>query len=183
MPNFLKLPTTANALIRVVIETPRGAAAKLAYDPATQVFGYVRPLPVGMSYPYDWGFVPSTLGEDGDPLDGLVIHQAATAPGVIIKCHLLGALRVKQKDRDGKAIRNDRYIFCPHKEDAEDEPAVADQVPEHLRREIEQFFLSSVLGTGKTIKFKGWQCADEALRAIRKGMKAFAARGSSRIKG
>lgn len=173
MPNFLKLRTTTDGLVRVVIETPRGSEAKLAYDPATQVFVYVRPLPVGMSYPYDWGFIPSTLGEDGDPLDGLVIHQAATAPGVVIKCRLLGALRVNQKDQEGEAIRNDRFIFCPHKEDAEDEPATAEQVPEHLRREIEQFFRSSVLGTGKTIKFKGWLGADRALKAIRKGMKAF----------
>ncbi|MGO4642512.1 inorganic diphosphatase [Mesorhizobium sp. 2RAF45] len=176
MPDFLKLPTRKDGLIRVVVETPRGAAAKLAYDPATRVFGYVRPLPVGMSYPYDWGFVPSTLGEDGDPLDGLVIHQACTAPGVVIKCRLLGALRVKQKDQGGEPLRNDRFIFCPQKEDAEDEPATAGEVPEHLRREIEQFFLSSVLGTGKTIKFKGWQSADEALKAIRKGTKAFSGR-------
>ena len=80
MPDYLKLPTTTKGLVRVVIETPRGAAAKMAYDPAIQAFAYIRPLPVGMTYPYDWGFIPSTLGEDGDPLDGLVIHQAASAP-------------------------------------------------------------------------------------------------------
>lgn len=174
MPNYLKLPTTTKGLIRVVIETPRGAAAKLAFDPGTQVFGYVRPLPVGMTYPYDWGFIPSTLGEDGDPLDGLVIHQASTAPGVVIKCDLLGALRVKQKDEGGKVLRNDRYVLCPHKEDAPAEPA-ADHVPDDLRREIELFFHSSVVGTGKTIKFKGWQNGAEARRAIKKGMNAFAA--------
>lgn len=175
MPDYLKLPTTTKGLVRVVIETPRGAAAKMAYDPAIQAFAYVRPLPVGMTYPYDWGFIPSTLGEDGDPLDGLVIHQAASAPGVVIKCDLLGALRVKQKERGGAALRNDRYILCPRKEDAEDEP-VADRVPEHLRREIEQFFRSSVSETGKEIRFKGWQDAAEARKSIKKGMKAFAAR-------
>ena len=108
MPHYLKLPTTTEGLIRVVIETPRGAAVKLAFEPRTQAFSYVRPLPVGMTYPYDWGFIPSTLGEDGDPLDGMVIHQAATAPGVVIKCNLLGALRVKQKDLGGGTVRNDR---------------------------------------------------------------------------
>ncbi len=173
MPDYLKLPTTTKGLVRVVIETPRGAAAKMAYDSAIQAFAYVRPLPVGMTYPYDWGFIPSTLGEDGDPLDGLVIHQAATAPGIVIKCDLLGALRVKQKDKKGAALRNDRYILSPRKEDAEDEPLAADKVPEHLRREIEQFFLSSVLGTGKRIVFKGWQNAYEAKASLRKGMKAF----------
>ncbi len=176
MPNYLKLPTTTKGFIRVVVETPRGAAAKLAFEPAAQVFAYVRPLPVGMTYPYDWGFIPSTLGEDGDPLDGLVIHQAASSPGVVIKCNLLGAVRIKQKDQDGPSLRNDRYILCPHREDAPDEPVASDQVPEDLRHEIEQFFLTSALGTGKAIKFKGWQNADEAYRAIKRGMKAFARR-------
>jgi inorganic pyrophosphatase len=162
-------------LIRVVVETPRGAAAKLAYDAKTHTFGYHRPLPVGTVYPYDWGFVPSTLGDDGDPLDGIVIHQAGSFPGVVIKCDLLGALHVKQKDPGGTIMRNDRFVFCPHKEDAPDEPVVADHVPSRLREEIEQFFLSSVLGTGKTVKFKGWQDAEEALRSIRRGMKAFKA--------
>ena len=173
MTDFLKLATQSRKLFRVVVETPRGSAAKLAYDPATGVFEYARPLPVGNTYPYDWGFIPSTLGEDGDPLDGLVIHQAATAPGVVIKCDLLGALRIKQTDPDGTEMRNDRYIFCPHKEDSPDEPVVADCVPEHLRREIEQFFFSSVLGTGKKLKLKGWQNAEQAATSLKKGMKAF----------
>ncbi len=173
MPNLLKLPTRSGDLFRVVVETPRGASAKLAYEPKTGVFQYSRPLPVGNTYPYDWGFVPSTLGDDGDPLDGMVIHQAATAPGVVIQCDLLGALRVKQKDPDGNVIRNDRYIFCPRKEDAVDKPLAADHVPQDLRQEIEQFFLSSVLGTGKTLKLKGWQDAGDAAKSLSKGAKAF----------
>jgi inorganic pyrophosphatase len=99
MSNYLNLRTKTKGLIRVVIDTPRGAAVKLAYDPDTRVFEYSRPLPVGTTYPYDWGFIPSTLGDDGDPLDGLVIHQASTAPSVVIKCDLLGAISVKQRTR------------------------------------------------------------------------------------
>ncbi|RAZ90391.1 inorganic pyrophosphatase [Mesorhizobium hawassense] len=173
MTNYSKLPTTSRKLFRVVVETPRGSAVKLAYEPKTGVFEYSRPLPVGNTYPYDWGFVPSTLGDDGDPLDGLVIHQAATAPGVVIKCDLLGALRLRQRDPDGSKVRNDRFIFCPRKEDAPDEPVAAADVPGELRREIEQFFLSSVLGTGKKIKVKGWQDAAEARTSLKKGMKSF----------
>jgi inorganic pyrophosphatase len=173
MTNYLKLPATSRKLFHVVVETPRGSAAKLAYDPKLHVFEYSRPLPVGNSYPYDWGFVPSTLGDDGDPLDGLVIHQAAAAPGVVIKCNLLGALRLKQKDPDGTKVRNDRFIFCPHKQDAPDEPVASDDVPGQLRREIEQFFFSSVLGTGKKIKLEGWQNAAEARASLKKGMKSF----------
>ncbi|WP_244508255.1 MULTISPECIES: inorganic diphosphatase [unclassified Mesorhizobium] len=173
MADYLKLPAISGKLFRVVVETPRGSAAKLAYERKTRVFEYSRPLPVGNTYPYDWGFVPSTLGDDGDPLDGLVIHQAAAAPGVVIKCDLLGALRVKQQDPDGSKVRNDRYIFCPHNEDAQDEPVAIADVPQDLRREIEQFFLSSVLGTGKKIKLKGWQNAAEARASLVEGMKIF----------
>ncbi|MDG4897472.1 inorganic diphosphatase [Mesorhizobium sp. WSM4976] len=173
MTNLLKLPAMTGQYFRMVIETPKGSAAKLAYEPKAGVFEYSRPLPVGNTYPFDWGFIPSTLGDDGDPLDGMVIHQAATAPGVVIKCALLGAVRLKQTDDDGNRIRNDRYIFCPHKEDAPDEPITDGHVPDELRREIEQFFFSSVLGTGKKIKLKGWQDADEAAVSLRKGMKEF----------
>lgn len=176
MTDYLGLPAISRELVRVVVETPRGAAAKLSYEPETRVFEYSRPLPVGVAYPYDWGFVPSTLGEDGDPLDGLIIHQASSSPGVVIKCDLLGALRVTQKEEDGKTVRNDRYIFCPHREDAQNEATAADGVPKRLRREIEQFFLMSVLGTGKKIKFKGWRNAASAFKAIERSMAEFRSR-------
>ncbi|RWD30247.1 MAG: inorganic diphosphatase [Mesorhizobium sp.] len=174
MANLVKLPATSKSCFQVGVETPRGSAAKLAYDPNAGVFEYSRSLPVvGSTHPFDWGFIPSTMGDDGDPLDGMVIHQAATAPGVVIKCDLLGALPIKQKDPDGNESRNDRYIFCPHKEETPDEPVSADSVPGELRREIGQSFFSSVLGTGKKIKLKGWQDADEAAASLRRGMKAF----------
>ncbi|AZO71292.1 MULTISPECIES: inorganic diphosphatase [unclassified Mesorhizobium] len=174
MPDYEKLPTMNGDQIRVVVETPRGAAAKFSYDPKTGVFEFTRPLPVGNTYPYDWGFVPSTIGEDGDPLDGLIIHQAASAPGIVINCDLLGALRVKQKDSEGSEFRNDRFVFRPHKQDSPDKPATEESVPEELRREIEQFFKSSVLGTDKTIRLKGWRDATEASALLRKGMNSFA---------
>jgi inorganic pyrophosphatase len=173
MTDLSSLPTKARELIRVVIETPRGFAAKIAYDPEAQTFQYSRSLPVGTTYPYDWGFIPSTLGADGDPLDGLVIHQAATAPGVVIRCELLGAVSVEQREKDGKVLRNDRYILAPHNQDAPSEPISTGGVPEQLRGEIEHFFLAAVLGTDKEINFRGWQDAAEARLSIAKGMQAF----------
>jgi inorganic pyrophosphatase len=172
MPNYAKLATFSKSLIRVVVETPRGAAAKLGYDPDLGVFEYSHPLPAGISYPYDWGFIPSTLGEDGDPLDGLVIHQAASAPGVVIRCQLLGSIQIEQSE-DGESFRNDRFLFCPRKEDAEDEREIEDGLPRALKQEIEQFFQASILNSKKKIKFKGWQAAEKALAAIKKGGKEF----------
>lgn len=171
MPSYDRLPTFDEEFIRVVIETPKGAAIKLSYDAELKVFGYSHPLPIGISYPFDWGFIPSTLGDDGDPLDGLVIHEAATAPGIVMKCSLLGALAVEQTE-DGEKMRNDRYILCPQKQYAED-AAIADGVPKHLRAEIEQFLQASVLNSDKKLKFLGWKNPKKALKGLKQGQRAF----------
>jgi hypothetical protein len=79
MPNLTKLPTWADkAHIHAVVETPRGSRCKLEFDPKHRAFTLAKPLLAGLTYPYDWGFIPSTEAEDGDPLDVLVIHEAAT---------------------------------------------------------------------------------------------------------
>jgi inorganic pyrophosphatase len=156
----------------VVVETPRGSEAKLTYKPKKKLFVYTRPLPAGLAYPYDWGFLPSTLGDDGDPLDGLVIHKAASAPGVVIKCELLAALRVMQTE-NGESVRNDRYVFCPHKPDAHSESLISEDIPDRLRSEIEQFFLASVSGTDKKVEFEGWHDARQAHRNIQRAMRGF----------
>ena len=75
MVDFFRLPLrAADGLAHVVVETPRGARVKVAYNPQLSCFAMSRALPIGLAYPYDWGFLPSTLGEDGDPLDALVIR-------------------------------------------------------------------------------------------------------------
>jgi len=170
MTSFHTLATFSDDLIRVVIETPKGTAAKFSYEPKADLFEFGRALPAGIIYSYDWGFIPSTLGEDGDALDGLVVHHTVTAPGIVIKCRLLGALLVEQTE-DGKTVRNDRFVLYPAKESADD--TAQDGVRPCLKREIEQFFQASILGSDRRIKFAGWQSADDALKAIKKGQAAF----------
>ncbi len=170
MASFHTLPTFSDDLIRVVIETPKGAAAKFSYEPKADLFEFGRALPAGIIYPYDWGFIPSTVGEDGDALDGLVVHHTVTAPGIVIKCRLLGALLVEQTEK-GKTFRNDRFVLFPAKESAADE--AQDGVPARLKKEIEQFFRASILGSNRTIKFDGWQSPDDALKTIKSGQALF----------
>jgi inorganic pyrophosphatase len=83
----LLIPTwTYEQYIYAVVETPRGSTCKLDSDPVLHVFTFAKPLMTGLSYPYDWGFVPSTEAEDGDPLDVLILHDATTYPDVVLRC-------------------------------------------------------------------------------------------------
>ncbi|WP_274627682.1 inorganic diphosphatase [Arvimicrobium flavum] len=172
MRDFLTLPARNEDRVRFVVETPRGSTCKLAYKPEVKAFIYVRPLPLGTVYPYDWGFIPSTKGEDGDPLDGLVIHESATAPGVIIECRLLGVLRVRQTNADGTVITNDRYMLAPCKQAAPYAP-VTESITPRVQGEIEQFFRAAVHGAGKQLDFEGWGDADAAAQSLEQGCSAF----------
>jgi inorganic pyrophosphatase len=144
MSDFSRLPLWAeDGVARIVVETAKGSRVKISYEPELSCFGMSRALPVGLAYPFDWGFLPSTLGEDGDPLDAMVIHDAKTAPGLVVPCHIVGTVKVKQKEQ-GKTLRNDRFIAVPVHEtgailtDARD-------LPKQLKFEIEKFFEASVI--------------------------------------
>src|SRR5512132_2159824 len=81
MTNFVKLPTWADKQhVYAVVETPRGSRAKLEFDPKLGAFTLAKPLLAGLTYPYDWGFIPSTKAQDGDPLDVLIIRGTRSRP-------------------------------------------------------------------------------------------------------
>src|SRR6187549_4253012 len=113
MPNLLELPSwDEQGRLRVVVETPRGSAFKVRYDPETQVFTYQRRLP-DLHYPHDWGFIPGTLAEDGDPLDALVLHDDATWPGVIVPSEPVAVLKIRDRKAGAEERQNDRVIVVP----------------------------------------------------------------------
>ncbi len=96
--------------VNVVIETPKGSRNKYAYDGELAVFTLGGVLPAGAVFPFDFGFVPSTLGEDGDPLDVLLLLDESVPPGCLVKARLIGAIEAKQTEPDGKQMRNDRLL-------------------------------------------------------------------------
>jgi len=111
MPNFFNLPPFAdNGDVHVVVETPRGSRAKFAYDPKLESFALRKSLLTGLSYPHDWGFVPSTKADDGDPLDIMVIHDATTFPGLVVDCRVIGILQIQQKSKKWGGAQ--RSIVC-----------------------------------------------------------------------
>jgi len=86
-------------VLRVVVETPKGSRNKFAFDPDQHLFELKKVLPTGMAFPYDFGFVPSTEAEDGDPIDVLVLMDEPAFPGCVLKCRPIGVIEGEQSDK------------------------------------------------------------------------------------
>ncbi len=158
------LPARAeDGAIHVVVESPRGATVKLKYEPSLGVMTVARALPLGLAYPYDWGFVPGTQAADGDPVDAMVVWDAASYPGTVVRCRAVGVVRLEQDRKGGGGrIRNDRLILLPVKYERGAPVEDADDLPSRLREEIEQFFLMTVVFGKKNPRVLGWGGAAEA---------------------
>jgi inorganic pyrophosphatase len=166
MTKLHRLPTfNKDRELHVVVEASKGMTAKCKFDADIGVFVLGKPLPHGLVYPFDWGFIPSTRGEDGDPLDALVVHDAACPVGCVVGCELIGVLSVTQKEKTGPVEKNDRFICIP----ACDKAIRRDILSARLKKELEQFFLATTLGSGKKLEFRGWQDQKAAARLLRKG--------------
>ena len=180
MAGLLKLPArNGDGDALVVVETPRGSAAKLEYDPELRAFTLSKALILGLTYPYDWGFIPSTKGEDGDPIDVLVMHDAGTAPGLVLKCKIIGVLEVLQSEKGKKPIRNDRLIAVPRHSHREKSDQDARELAKQVREEIEKFFVATDELEDKTLKFLGWKGPKTGERLIDEAAKAFKRAGKT----
>jgi hypothetical protein len=93
-----------------VVETPRASRNKFNYDPEIGAFRLKRVLPLGSTFPYDFGFIPSTRAEDGDPLDVLLLVDEPAPVGCVVHVRLLGVIEAEQRELDGRRVRNDRLI-------------------------------------------------------------------------
>src|SRR5580698_11502461 len=81
-----------------IIETPRGRRNKFDYDPDANLFKLGGLLPEGMTFPFDFGFIPSTLGDDGDPLDVMVLMDAPAHVGCLMEVRIIGVIEATQTD-------------------------------------------------------------------------------------
>ncbi|RKH14269.1 inorganic diphosphatase [Corallococcus sp. CA053C] len=164
--DFTRLPLRGfQDALHVVVESPRGSTVKLKYEPKLQAFTLSRPLTRGFRYPFDWGFIPSTLGPDGDPLDALVYWDVPTWPGVVLPCRPLGVLMVDQKKRDnqkGERERNDRILLVPVNAARADGLRSYQDLSQREREELEHFFLAVVHFADKDARILGWEGPESA---------------------
>jgi inorganic pyrophosphatase len=170
--NRLDLPIgdLAPEEINVVVEIPQGSHNKYEYDKALDIFRLDRTLHSPIYYPGDYGFVPRTLAEDGDPLDVLILVAEPTFPGCLVVTRPIGLLKMVD---DGKP--DDKVLAVPVSE-----PAYADihnytQIFPHTLRTIAHFFETYKLLEGKQTSTNGWADAGAARRSILESMQRFEA--------
>src|ERR1700693_3579624 len=144
MDNLTNLPNKLDAKkcqCKAIIETPKGCRNKFDYDPDSNLFMLGGLTPEGMMFPFDFGFIPSTLGDDGDPLDIMVLMDAPAHVGCLIDVRIIGVIEAKQTE-DGKTKTNDRLLgVAVHSYDHEDLTTIDDVNPSILGQ-LEQFFVS-----------------------------------------
>ena len=163
-------PFTDNHLVRVVIETPKGSRNKYSFDPELRVYSLKKVLPAGMTFPYDFGFVPSTKAEDGDPTDVLVLMDEPAFPGCLLKCRIIGIMEGEQGKKNN-AERNDRIIAI---EDANHSYAHVRHVKElgkKFCKELEEFFVNYHDQEGKKYRILDMKGPGEAHRRLKDGMR------------
>jgi inorganic pyrophosphatase len=127
--------------LNVVVDTPRGCRNKYKFDEAHGRWRLSKVLPQGMSFPYDFGFLPSTRGEDGDPLDVLLIMDEPAFPGCVVPARLIGVLQAEQTE-GGKTVRNDRLVAVVETPYNPAEFHSLEEVSRQRLDEVEHFFVS-----------------------------------------
>jgi inorganic pyrophosphatase len=157
-------------IVQVIIETPKGSRNKYAFDPEQKIFQLKRVLPAGMAFPYDFGFVPSTLADDGDPIDVLVLMDEPVFPGCLLKCRLIGVIEGEQRDKKNK-IRNDRIIAIEQANHSFAEIKALDDLGEQFCCELQEFFVNYHRLEGKEYRVLARRGPGEARKLIKAAMK------------
>jgi inorganic pyrophosphatase len=158
-----------------VIESPRGSQIKFKYLPLLASFAVSYILPTGSVFPRDFGFIPSTLGRDGDPLDILVILDAPTFTGCIIPTRVIGAIEAQQTE-GGVTFRNDRLLGIAAAAHEYARIESIDQLDPMIVKEIEHFYTSYNEIRGRRFEPLAHSGPEAALDLITKGMRAFTAK-------
>lgn len=170
MPNYLELPIGPKApeLVNAVIEIPLDGTTKYEYDKQLHVFRLDRNLYSPVHYPGDYGFIPSTLGDDGDPLDVLVLVDKPSFPGCLMEVRPIGVLEMIDQGQ------GDEKVLCvgsgnPRYEDVNN----YSEIYPHILKEITHFFSIYKNLENKTVEVRGWKDAQFAFEVVSKAQQAF----------
>ncbi len=175
MSNLVECPNNWDPKKReckVIIDTPKGRRNKFRYDPEYGAFTLSGLLPEGLSFPYDFGFIPSTLGEDGDPVDVMLLMDEPGHVGCALDVRIIGVIEAEQTE-NGKRFANHRLIGVAVHSFAHQELHSLDEVPGSILDQLEEFFTSYNKSRGKKFKAKGRYGPSRAAALVNVGIAAF----------
>jgi inorganic pyrophosphatase len=151
----------------IVIETPKHSRNKYAYNKKKQGYELKKILPAGAMFPFDFGFIPGTVGGDGDPVDVLVIMDEPAFPGCFVRSRIIGALKAEQSEKE-KMKENNRIVAVSTSSRMYEGLKDIKDLDANVKEEITHFFVSYNEVEGKKFIPKGWADAAEACKIIRK---------------
>jgi inorganic pyrophosphatase len=160
-----------DGLFQVIVETPKGSRNKFSFDVEQEIFSLKKVLPAGMVFPYDFGFLPKTLADDGDPIDVLLLMDEPAFPGVLVPSRLIGVIEGEQVDGK-KRTRNDRLVAIADANHMYANVRKLNDLPKQFLRELEDFFVNYHQLEGKEYKLLGCKGIAEAETLIKKAKKA-----------
>lgn len=155
---------------QVVIETPKGSRNKYKFDVKLRSFTLSRVLPDGMVFPYDFGFVPSTMAQDGDPIDVLLLMDSSAFAGCVVESRLVGVIEGEQNE-DGKKERNDRLVAVANHSHSHSDLNNISDMNQKVLKELSEFFVNYHRQDDVKYKFLGTRGPKEAARLLDQAVK------------
>ncbi|MDP9012314.1 MAG: inorganic diphosphatase [Pseudomonadota bacterium] len=172
--SLVNIPTLdEDGNLQAVIETPKGSRNKFNYNLEHHCLELASALPAGMVFPFDFGFAPSTLADDGDPLDILLLMDAPVPPCCLLQCRLLGVMEARQKKTGGKWERNDRLIAVAVHAQTHDEVKDVSDLPKRFIDDLTEFFHDYNKLHDKKFECLGILGPTKARRLLKKAQKLF----------
>jgi inorganic pyrophosphatase len=168
----MKMPpafVTDSDTINVIIETPKGTSTKYTFEPETKLFKLGKILPEGLVFPLHFGFIPNTKGEDGDPLDVLVLLDEPSYPGCHVECKIIGVIEAEQTE-DNETVRNDRFIAKAVESLKYSKINSIEDLDTSIIDQITYFFISYNKLSNKVFKPLKNEGPENALKSLRKGL-------------
>jgi inorganic pyrophosphatase len=156
----------------VIIETPKGRRNKFDYDRESNLFRLGGLLPEGMAFPFDFGFAPSTRGDDGDPLDVMVLMDEPAHVGCLLDVRIVGAIEAEQT-QDGITEINDRLLAVAIHSYSHDHVVSIHDISDSVLEQLEEFFISYNKQRGKKFKVKKRSGPKRAVEILQAGVAAF----------
>jgi inorganic pyrophosphatase len=158
-------------LFQVIVETPKASRNKYSYDPERGIFVLRKVLPEGMVFPHDFGFLPRTKADDGDPIDVLLLMDVPAFPGCLVPSRLIGVIEGEQLDGK-KRVRNDRLVAVAELSHAYKDWKKLKDLPAQFITELQAFFVNYHDLEGKKYKLLGCKDTKVALELVKKARKA-----------